>query len=97
VRKEWLTLEDAVYKLSGHPAERFGLTERGKIRQGWWADVVVFDAQRVEDRATYTEPHQYAVGVEQVLVNGVRVIAGGTPVTELPEVLPGRALRFKQK
>ncbi|MCC6456599.1 MAG: amidohydrolase family protein [Caldilineaceae bacterium] len=97
VRKGWMTLEDAVYKLSGHPAERFGLTERGQVRAGWWADLVVFDADVVEDRATYENPHQYAVGVEQVLVNGVRVIADGAPVDKLPSVLPGRALRFKQK
>jgi N-acyl-D-amino-acid deacylase len=92
-----LSLEDAVYKLSGHPAERFGLVERGQIREGWCADVVVFDAETVEDRATYQDPHQYSVGVEQVLVNGVQVIVDGAPVTELPDVLPGRALRFKQK
>jgi N-acyl-D-amino-acid deacylase len=97
VRKGWLTLEDAVYKLSGYPAERFGLVERGQIREGWWADVVVFDADNVKDLATYEDPHQYATGIEQVLVNGVRVIANSAPVTELPEVLPGRALRFKEK
>jgi N-acyl-D-amino-acid deacylase len=97
VRKGWLTLEEAVYKLSGHPAERFGLVERGQVREGWAADVVVFDADVVEDRATYTDPHQHAVGIEQVLVNGVRVVANGAPVAELPRVLPGRSLRFKQK
>jgi N-acyl-D-amino-acid deacylase len=97
VRKGWLSLEDAVYKLSGYPAERFGLAERGQIREGWWADVVVFDADKMEDRATYTNPHQYSVGVEQVWVNGMQVIANGAPVETLPERLPGRALRFKQK
>jgi N-acyl-D-amino-acid deacylase len=97
VRKGWLSLEDAVYKLSAYPAERFGLVERGQVRENWYADLVVFDADTVADRATYEDPHQNAVGVEQVLVNGVRVIANGAPITELPEELPGRALRFKQK
>lgn len=97
VRNEWLSLEDAVYKLSGYPADRFGLTKRGQLRQDWWADVVVFDANVVEDKATYENPHQYAAGVEQVLVNGTRVISDGAPVVELPDVLPGRALRFKQE
>ena len=97
VRKGWLTLEEAVYKLSAYPSDRFGLVERGQIREGWWGDVVVFDAEVVEDRATFQKPHQYSVGVEQVLVNGVRVIADGAPVETLPEVLPGRSLRFKEK
>ncbi|HXF60567.1 MAG TPA: amidohydrolase family protein, partial [Caldilineaceae bacterium] len=94
--KGWLTLEDAVYKLSGFPARRFGLTQRGELREGWYADVVVFDPDTITDRATYRDPHQLAVGVEHVLVNGAAIIAGGQPVTELPSPLPGRALKFKQ-
>jgi N-acyl-D-amino-acid deacylase len=97
VRNGWLSLEDAVHKLSGYPADRFGLVERGQLREGWCADLVVFDANVIEDRATYENPHQYAAGVEQVMVNGVRVIADGAPVEKLPAVLPGRSLRFKQK
>jgi N-acyl-D-amino-acid deacylase len=96
VRRGWLTLEDAVYKLSGYPAQRFGLVQRGQIREDWWADVVVFDPATVEDRATFVNPHQLSVGVEQLFVNGARVIAEGAPVAELPDPLPGRALRFKQ-
>lgn len=97
VRRGWVTLEDAVYKLSGYPAARFGLVERGRLQEGWWADVVVFDAETIEDRATYAEPHQFSVGVEHVLVNGVQVVVDGAPVETLPDPLPGRSLRFKQK
>ena len=97
VRKGWLTLEEAVYKLSGYPAQRFGLLERGQVREGCWADLVVFDAEQISDRATFTDPHQYSVGVEQVLVNGTPIIRNGAPVTDLAGPLPGRALKFKQK
>lgn len=95
--KKWLTLEDAVYKLSGYPAERFGLAERGQVREGWWADLVVFDAATIADRATYEDSQQLAVGVEHVLVNGVPIIANGQPITQFEGPLPGRALRFKEK
>ena len=88
------SLEDAVYKLSGYPAERFGLHERGRIVEGQYADLVVFDAESVEDRATYLDPHQYSLGVEQVLVNGVPVISGGVANEALAAPFPGRYLKF---
>ena len=88
------SLEEAVHKLSGRPAERFGLTRRGRIAEGYHADVVLFDADTVTDRATYEDPHQLPAGIEAVLVNGVPVISGGTAVDPLPEVLPGRALKY---
>jgi N-acyl-D-amino-acid deacylase len=94
--KCWLTLEEAVYKLSGYPAQRFGLVERGQVREGWWADLVVFDANTIRDRATYSDPHRYAEGVAHVLVNGTPIIRDGEPVAVLPDPLPGRSLRFKQ-
>jgi N-acyl-D-amino-acid deacylase len=94
--KGWLTLEDAVYKLSGHPARRFGLHERGELRAGWAADVVVFDAHTITDTATYADPHRLAVGVHEVLVNGTRIVADSVPVPDLHAPYPGRALRFKQ-
>ncbi|MFN8443676.1 MAG: D-aminoacylase [Caldilineaceae bacterium] len=94
--RKLFSLEDAVYKLSAHPAERFGLTQRGLVREGWFADLVVFDAAEIRDRATFQQPHQLSVGVEQVLVNGVPIIRNSQPVTDLPARLPGRALRFKQ-
>lgn len=89
------SLEDAVYKLSGHPAQRFGLSERGQIVERFYADLVVFDAESVADRATYQDPHQYSVGVEHVLVNGVPIISAGSAVKNLTMPLPGRYLKFK--
>jgi N-acyl-D-amino-acid deacylase len=95
-QKKWMSLEDAVYKLSGYPAQRFGLAERGQVREGWYADLVVFDPVTVTDRATYADPHQYAVGVAHVIVNGTPIICDGQPRTDFPGKLPGRALKFKQ-
>jgi N-acyl-D-amino-acid deacylase len=89
-------LEDAVYKLSGHPATRFGLTQRGMLREGYFADVVIFDAETVNDHATYTDPHRAASGVTEVIVNGTAIVRGGAPVAELSTPLPGRALRYRQ-
>ncbi|NKB71986.1 MAG: amidohydrolase family protein [Candidatus Latescibacteria bacterium] len=89
------SLEDAVYKMAGYPASRFGLTDRGTIAAGKFADLVVFDAETVVDRATYQDPHQYTEGIEHVLVNGTPIIAAGDPVDDLPNPLPGRYLRFK--
>jgi len=93
--RKLFSLEEAIYKISAFPAERFGLKERGVVCQGWFADLVVFDAEHIRDRATFQSPHQPSVGVEQVIVNGVSIIRHGQPVTDLPTRLPGRALRFK--
>ena len=89
------TLEDAVRKMSGFPAERFGLHERGVIRAGAFADLVVFDAATIADRATFDDPHQLPVGIRQVLVNGQSVLRDGKFVEMAREAMPGRALRFK--
>lgn len=72
-----LGLEEAVHKMTGQPAARLRLADRGRVAVGAWADVVVFDAATVADRATFESPHQYPVGIEQVLVNGVAVVRDG--------------------
>jgi N-acyl-D-amino-acid deacylase len=96
--RDWqlFTLEEAVYKLSGYPTERFGLVNRGLLKEGKYADIVVFDAETVTDQATYEEPHQYPLGIDHVLVNGTPIIHDGQPVESLPQPLPGRSLKFKQ-
>ena len=71
-----LTLEHALNKMTGMPAARLGLRDRGALRMGAYADVVVFDPARVADRATFDAPHQYPVGIEFVLVNGVLAVDG---------------------
>jgi N-acyl-D-amino-acid deacylase len=81
-------LSEAVRKMTGLPADRLGLADRGVLRAGARADVVAFDAARVIDRATYDEPHRYAAGVSHVLVNGRVVIEAG----EHTGALPGRVL-----
>ena len=83
-----MSLEQAVYRLSGLPATNLGLTDRGFLRPGMFADVVVFDPAQVADRATFEKPHQYAVGVNQVFVNGVQVLKDG----EHTGATPGRAV-----
>ncbi|MCE2541153.1 MAG: D-aminoacylase [Acidobacteria bacterium] len=83
-----LTLEEAVRKMSGATAARLGLQDRGLLREGFFADVAVFDPDRVIDHATFPEPHQYAEGVEYVLVNGALVVNGG----EHTGARPGRVL-----
>ncbi len=72
-----LTLEQAVHKMTGLPATRLGLRERGVLRAGAAADVVVFDAARIADQATFSAPHQYSIGIDAVLVNGVLAVDRG--------------------
>lgn len=83
-----ITLQEAVRRLSGLPAANLGLDHRGLLKQGYFADVVVFDPKTIADKATYENPHQYAVGMKQVFVNGVQVLKDGEPTG----VKPGRAL-----
>jgi N-acyl-D-amino-acid deacylase len=90
VREEGLlSLAEAVRRLTSLPAENLGLDRRGRLVPGHFADVVVFDPAEVADRATFEDPHRYAVGVRHVLVNGVPVLRDGAPTG----ALPGRALR----
>jgi N-acyl-D-amino-acid deacylase len=78
-----------VRKMSGATAQRLRFTDRGLIRVGFKADLVVFDPDAVRDEATYTEPHRYPSGIPHVLVNGIPVVGGG----EHTGALPGRFLR----
>ena len=90
VRDEKLvSLEDAVRRLSALPAESLGLDRRGRLAPGMFADVVVFDPATIADRATFEKPHQYAVGMRHVFVNGVQVLKDG----EHTGATPGRALK----
>ncbi len=83
-----LPLAEAIHRMSGLPAATLGLRERGLLREGYFADVVVFDPAAVADRATFADPHQLSVGVTEVLVNGQVTVAGG----RFTGPLAGRAL-----
>jgi N-acyl-D-amino-acid deacylase len=91
------SLEQAVCKLSGNAAARFGLTNRGVLQENAAADVVVFDPETVTDRATLSDPHQHTVGIETVIVNGTVIIRNATPVETLQAPFPGRSLQAKMK
>lgn len=89
VRKEHLlTLPEAIRKFSALPAQRMRLTDRGVLKKGMWADIVIFDLARVRDLATYADPNRLSEGMDYVLVNGVPVIANG----KMTEALPGQVL-----
>jgi len=79
-----LTTEEAVRKMTSFPAQRLGLLDRGLLRPGMKADVVVFDTERVHDAATFDKPHQYAEGFSQVIVNGKVVFDGKTMTSARP-------------
>jgi dihydroorotase/N-acyl-D-amino-acid deacylase len=90
VREEHkLSLEDAIRKFSALPAQRMRLTDRGVLKEGMWADVVVFDPATIHDAATFEQPNQLSQGMEYVLVNGVPVISEG----KMTGKLPGKVLR----
>ena len=84
-----LMLEEAIRKFSALPAQRMRLTDRGVLKQGMWADVVVFDPETVRDLATYDEPNRLSEGMAYVLVNGIPVIEQG----KMTGALPGKVLR----
>ncbi len=87
--KRLLSLEEAVRKMTSSVADRLSLRDRGLLREGFFADVVVFDPETVGDRATFEDPHQLSVGVRDVWVNGGRVLAGG----EHTGATPGRFVK----
>jgi dihydroorotase/N-acyl-D-amino-acid deacylase len=84
-----LSLEDAIRKFTSLPAQRMRLSDRGVLKRGMWADIVIFDPDSVRDRATFEKPNQLSEGMRWVLVNGVPVIADG----KATGALPGRVLR----
>ena len=85
----WLTLPDAIRRMTGMPADRYGLSDRGAVRPGAAADLAVFDPAAIEDRATFKHPRTHAVGMEYVFVNGTAAIEGG----RLINTSAGRILR----
>jgi N-acyl-D-amino-acid deacylase len=87
-----VSLEEAIYKMSGFPAERFLVPDRGLLRPGYGADVVIFDPETVADGSTWDQPFAEPVGIDRVIVNGHTLILDGRPTG----ALPGRVLRRKR-
>jgi N-acyl-D-amino-acid deacylase len=87
-----LTLEDAVRRMTSLPARTFSFHDRGLVREGLAADLVIFDPARVEDKATYAKPHQYAQGFDFVLVNGKVTVDEG----KVTNARSGQTLRKRQ-
>lgn len=95
--RKLFSLEAAVHKLTGKSAARFGLADRGVIRQGAFADLVVFDPATITDRATYDQPRETCLGLEHVIVNGQPIVSSAQPLPSPPAPLCGRYLpRSKQ-
>jgi N-acyl-D-amino-acid deacylase len=84
-----ISLEDAIRKMTSLPAQTFGFRDRGMIREGFAADIVIFDEKTIIDQATFDKPHQYPLGISYVLVNGAVVMANN----QITEARPGMALR----
>jgi N-acyl-D-amino-acid deacylase len=90
VREEKLiSLEEAIYKLSGLPASNLKITNRGLLKEGYFADLTVFDPNKIQDHATFDKPQQYSTGMEHVFVNGTQVLKNG----EHTGALPGKVVR----
>jgi N-acyl-D-aspartate/D-glutamate deacylase len=79
-----LSLEEAIRKMTSMPADQYNQGERGRISEGAFADVVVFDPDTIQDNATYTDPHRYPSGIQHVIVNGRFVIRAGALTGERP-------------
>ena len=84
-----ISLEEAIRRLTSLPAQNLRIRERGRLEPGYFADVVIFDPQRIQDHASFENPHQYATGVSQVWVNGEQVLRDG----EHTGATPGRVVR----
>ncbi len=90
VREEGvLSLEEAIRRMTSQPARNISIRNRGQLAKGFFADIVVFDPDAVQDFATFENPHQYSTGVEHVIVNGVQVLKDG----EHTGATPGRVIR----
>jgi len=85
-----IPLEDAIRKMTSLPAQTFNLRDRGQIREGFAADIVIFDETKVTDKATFEAPHQYSEGFSNIIVNG-RIVFDGTKMTG---AMPGRPLKL---
>lgn len=88
-----LGLPQAIHKMTGQSAKRLGLSERGTIQIGNFADLVIFDDRTITDNATFLEPHQYSTGVKHLMINGELVLEGG----QLTSALPGQVLRHEPR
>ncbi len=84
-----LTLEEAIRRMTSMSMEQIGQLDRGVVREGMYADLVIFDFARIEDRATYTDPHQFSTGIQHLVINGIPVLQGGA----LTGARPGQVLR----
>ncbi|MDA1213856.1 MAG: amidohydrolase family protein [Planctomycetota bacterium] len=91
------SLEEAIYKMTSYPAARFGLKNRGVLKEGNYADLVIFDAESVTDNATMQDSLRPSTGIDHVFVNGVPVVTEGTPIQEMHTPRPGRWLKFNRE
>lgn len=91
-RRKVLTLEDAIRRMTSLPARTFAFRDRGLLREGFAADILIFDAARVRDVATFQDPHRFSEGFDWVLVNGAAMVADG----KLTDARGGRVLRYRQ-
>lgn len=89
--KGLLTLQEAIHKMTGFPAQRLRFHDRGLLRAGNWADIAVFDPKTIIDRATFLDPHQFSLGIHHVIVNGVSIVNEEGQNEELP----GKVLRHR--
>jgi len=72
-----LSIEDAIYKMTGFPAQKLGLKNRGILKEGSFADITIFDQETIAEQATFTDPHNYSTGIKHVIVNGKLTINNG--------------------
>lgn len=93
IEKKWITMEQAIRAATSLPAEVLGLDDRGRLKEGFTADIIVFDPDKISDKATYERPHQYSEGVQFLLINGKLVIEDGVYNGQLA----GKPIRLNKK